>query len=178
MVRLFLACPLPEAMIDRLADAMSGGPPGLRWVDEDNLHCTLRFIGEVDGAAFDAIGERVAGTAVAAPEAAIDGVGVFDHGRHGALWARLSPKRPLKDLHDKFDRVLVALGLPSERRAYLPHVTLARWSGGALDTRGWAARHAGLSSAAMRLGQPTLFESRLGRHGPTYFSVIEAPHRT
>ncbi|MCJ7420613.1 RNA 2',3'-cyclic phosphodiesterase [Sphingomicrobium astaxanthinifaciens] len=171
MHRLFVALPLPDTLVEALAPAMEGGPEGLRWVPEDHLHCTLRFIGEVERP----LAEMAAGALVdivAAPlEVRVEGVGVFDHRRHGALWARLVPKAPLKALHEKVDRALQHCGLPPERRAYLPHVTLARWSGGALDPRGWTERWAGLASPAVRLERFVLFESQLGRHGPTYHEV-------
>ena len=47
MHRLFVAIRPPEPIRDRLIDAMDDSP-ALKWVSDDNLHCTLRFIGEVE----------------------------------------------------------------------------------------------------------------------------------
>ncbi|WP_265571164.1 RNA 2',3'-cyclic phosphodiesterase [Sphingomicrobium nitratireducens] len=173
MHRLFVALPLPPALVDALLDAMDGDPEGLRWVPEEQLHCTLRFIGPVERPLANEIADALAGCVVPSPTIAVDGVGIFDHRRHGALWARIVPKAALQPLHAKLDRMLVRLGLEPERRAFLPHVTLARWSGGAIDARGWAARHAGLTCAPVTVDRFTLFESRLGRHGPSYEAIRE-----
>lgn len=165
MHRLFVAIPAPEALIDCLAPAMEGGPSNLRWVPEDDLHCTLRFIGNVERPMIGQIIEALSDIHSPSIEAQVEGVGIFDHRRHGALWARLHPKAALTKLHQKVDRALQALGLEPERRAYLPHITLARWSGGRIDARAWAERNAGLTSEAVPLNGFTLFESQLTRHG-------------
>lgn len=171
MHRLFVAIPCPEPIKDCLAPAMEGGPAGLRWVCEDDLHCTLRFIGSVDPVAVREIADSLCGLHAPPLALAIDGVGVFDHRRRGALWARVRPVDPLRALHKKIDRRLVEIGLEPERRAYLPHITMARWSGGSIDTRGWAERHAGLRSAAVPIDRFTLFESRLSPVGPDYGEI-------
>lgn len=168
MPRLFVALPLPDGIVDALAPAMEGGPPGLRWVPEDNLHCTIRFIGEVDRHEANDIGDTLAALRHPPFDVRVDGVGIFKHRRRGALWARLVPKAPLEALHEKVDRLLVQLGQPPERRAYLPHVTLARWSGGDIDARAWSERWAGLSSPSTTIDGFTLFRSDLFPHGPDY----------
>ncbi|WP_265561967.1 RNA 2',3'-cyclic phosphodiesterase [Sphingomicrobium arenosum] len=175
MHRLFVAFLLPEPLIEAVAPAMEGGPEGIRWVPEDDLHCTLRFIGEIERPMAEDVAEALQGMRAPSLEVHIDGVGVFDHQRHGALFARLAPKEPLRALHDKVDRALQRCGLQPERRAYLPHITLARWSGGPIDAQPWAERWAGLSSNSVRLDHFTLFESRLSQRGPSYTAVLDQP---
>ena len=174
-MRLFVALPCPEPIVDDLAPAMEGGPPGLRWVPEEQLHCTLRFIGEVERPVAEDIAQSLSELRSPAVEVRLDGVGIFSHRRRGALWARLAPKSPLEALHEKIDRAVVRCGLAPERRAYLPHVTLARWSGGGIDARAWAERWAGLSSAPQVIDAFMLFESRLRRDGPTYDELLAVP---
>ncbi|MCM8556387.1 RNA 2',3'-cyclic phosphodiesterase [Sphingomicrobium sediminis] len=173
MHRLFVALPLPETLVDALAPAMEGGPSGLRWLDEEHLHCTLRFIGSVERPMAEEIAQNLAEMKASPVEVALSGVGIFDHGKRGALWARLAPKAPLRDLHERIDRRLVSLGLEPERRAYLPHITLARWSGGFIDARGWAERHAGLSSSPVTIDRFTLFESHLRQSGAEYDAIAD-----
>ena len=176
-MRLFVALPCPDPFIDALAPAMEGGPPGLRWVPEEQLHCTLRFVGEVGRHQAEDIAELLSAIEAPAIDTRIDGVGIFTQRRGGALWARLVPKTPLEALHDKIDRAIQRCGLPPEGRAYLPHVTLARWSGGPLDTRPWTERWAGLTSEVVRIDRFELVESRLYRDGPVHDTRLTVPLR-
>ena len=60
-MRLFVAIPLPEDIGDGLS-RICAGVPGAKWVAPENLHITLRFIGEVDGGAFHDIAAALAHT--------------------------------------------------------------------------------------------------------------------
>lgn len=155
------------------------GVPGARWQTDDQLHLTLRFIGEVDRPqAEDIVAalSRVSGTATSAR---ISGVGRFEHaGRTNTLWAGIEPREPLAALHRKVDRALVQAGLAPERRAYVPHVTLARLARGAgveLAVERWRADHALLASAPFSLDRIILYESVLSRSGAGYEPVAFWP---
>ena len=106
---------------------------------------------------------------------ALAGVGWFDHGPRGALFARVAPVDPLAALHIKLDRALVQAGLEPERRAYMPHITLARRRTAAVDPAGWLERNAALASRAEQIGAMILFESHLGRHGSSYEAIASYP---
>lgn len=172
MHRLFVAIRPPVAIREGLLDLMEAVPEA-RWQDDDQLHLTLRFIGEVDGR----VGEDVAAAlgAVRHPpfSIAIDGVGSFaSRERVNALWAGVKPHDRLAHLHRKVDQSLVRAGLEPERRAYLPHVTLARFGRDASGVSEFAARHAGLSSPAFEVAHFALYESTLGAAGASY-TVVE-----
>lgn len=167
MHRLFVALPLPEPTADLLLD-LEDGPKGLRWVHADSLHVTLRFIGEVDGATAEDVAAAMSKLEVAVFDLALSGVGCFSHRRHGALWAGLAPREPLTVLAVKVDRAVQSAGLAAETRAYHPHVTLARWSGPQPEVKPWLERHGGLKSPPWHVDRLVLFESRLGRAGPSY----------
>ncbi|WP_163960186.1 RNA 2',3'-cyclic phosphodiesterase [Sphingomonas insulae] len=174
MMRLFVALrPLP--MIRQiLMDAM-GGVPSARWQDDEQLHCTLRFIGEVDRPQAEDIAAALAAIRAEAPTVRIAGVGRFDHkGRTDTLWAALAPHDMLRHLARKVDQACIRAGLPPERRAYLPHITLARLpraAGMAPEIASWLAVHAGLSSAVFTMPHILLYQSHLGRSGATYEPV-------
>lgn len=178
MHRLFVALRPPAAIRDLLADTMDGVPDA-RWQDDDQLHLTVRYIGEVDRRVAEDVAEALAGVATPAPAVAIAGVGRFEHkGRTEALWAGLAPHDVLAALHRKVDRALVLAGLPPERRAYLPHVTLARMpraAGAEVEVAAWLARNAALPSAPFTMPELILYESRLGRAGASYTPVAEFP---
>jgi 2'-5' RNA ligase len=175
MHRLFVAI-RPPAAIRSLLLSLSGGVEGARWQDDTQLHLTLRFIGEVDRHRANDIADLLAGIRFAPFDVRIEGVGSFDRkGVVDTLWAGVQPRDPLAQLHRKIDRACVRAGLAPEGRAYLPHVTLARFgrSGGLVD--GFLAVHAGLSSPAFRVDGFSLFESRIGHDGARYEAVADYP---
>lgn len=173
MHRLFVAIRPPEPVRDHLLDAMDDSPE-LRWVGEDNIHLTLRFIGEVERP----LAEDVAAAlrAVAFPEfsIAVAGVGQFARRSGGALWASVVPQDAIRALAAKVERACMSAGLEPERRAFHPHITLARWNGRASQAvQAFLTRNAGLRSDPFTVGGFTLFESRLSRHGAHYEAVAE-----
>ena len=154
------------------------GVAGARWQDDAQLHATLRFIGEVDHAVAEDIALALAAVVVPPLTLSLAGVGMFDsRGRPNALWAGLAPREPIAVLHRKIDHALVRLGLAPERRAYLPHVTLARMKAAPGSVETWLKEYTGLSSAPFTLDHFLLFESRLGRAGASYEAIARYPLR-
>lgn len=170
MHRLFVAIRPPEDIRDQLIDAMDDSPE-LRWVGDDNLHLTLRFIGEVERPVANDVAAALTGLAFPPFELAISGAGRFDHGRRGALWAGVSPKEQVKTLAAKVERACQAAGLDPERRAYHPHITLARWSGGKPRLDAWLEQHSCLRSDPWVAREFILYESRLGHSGAHYTPI-------
>jgi len=178
MHRLFVAFRPPPAIRALLA-ATQGGVPHARWLDDDQLHLTVRYIGEVERPMAEDVALALAQVQAAAPVIALAGVGAFDkQGRIDALWAGVAPHDALAALHKKVDQALVRIGLAPERRAYLPHITLARLpraAGGDPAIEQWRARHAALSGEPFALDALILYESRLGRDGARYDAIARFP---
>jgi RNA 2',3'-cyclic 3'-phosphodiesterase len=175
MHRLFAAIRPPARIREDLLDLMEG-VAGARWQDDEQLHLTLRFIGEVDARVAEDVASALADVHHPPIEIALHGVGTFDsRGRVNALWAGVRPHDQLAHLHRKVDQALIRVGLEPEHRAYLPHITLARFGRHAPSLDGFLARSAGLSSAAFRVDHFALFESRLGQEGATYEMVERFP---
>ena len=177
MHRLFVALRPPEEIRDLLLDTMEG-LPDLRWQNDEQLHLTLRFIGEVERPIAEDLALALATLRFAPFEIRIAGVGRFDHRQRGALWAGVEPRAPLAALAAKVERICVGVGLPPEHRAYHPHITLARWGrgvSGSLDP--FLATHAALRSDAFTVDTITLYESHLGRGGAHYEAVADYPVR-
>ncbi len=169
MPRLFVAVPLPEAVTERLA-ALAGGVPGARWSPAQNMHVTLRFIGDVDGREASDIAAILGEVDGAAFDMAVDGVDVFG-GRRDArlLFAGVSPREPLKRLRDKIEAALQRHGLAAEERKYHPHITLARLRGAPADRVGRFLEANGLlMSPPIRVDGFTLFDSVRGNDGAVY----------
>ena len=175
MHRLFVALQPPSIIRRHCLDAIAGGPPGWAWQREDQLHLTLRFIGEVERPAAEDISAALATIRSSPIEFGLHGVGFFDQGRQGVLFARAIPREPLEALHKKVDRALVSAGVEPERRAFLPHITLARRRRSAIEPSSWLEAHAALVAPPEAVDHFTLFESRLGHDGAHYEAVAEYP---
>jgi len=126
MVRLFVAIDLPEPVRARLA-ALAGGIPGARWVSADNIHLTLRFIGEVDEGKFEDIAEALESIEAPGFEVVLEGIGHFGPPRAArSVHVGVARNPALSHLRDKIESALVRAGLEPEGRKFSPHVTLAR----------------------------------------------------
>ncbi len=174
MHRLFVALRPPRAIRERLLATMEG-VAGARWQDDEQLHLTLRFIGEVDRHRAEDLAtalDRVRHPPIAV---ALSGVGSFMRGGRGALWAGVAPHDALRSLHRSVEGACRRAGLPPETRSFHPHITLARLSRGAGPPEPFVERWAGLSSAPFSIDSMILFQSRLGSEGANYSSIARYP---
>ncbi|AJP73191.1 RNA 2',3'-cyclic phosphodiesterase [Sphingomonas hengshuiensis] len=177
MLRIFAGLALPGQIMSSLLATM-GGIPGARWQSAEQLHLTLRFIGDVDRRVAEDIALALGQVSVPPITIALSGVGQFEsRGRPNAVWAGVRPQAPLAALHRKIDQAVVRCGLPPEGRAYLPHVTLARMNAASGATDLFLETHAGLASPPFTLDHFILFESRLGHGGASYTPVERYPLR-
>lgn len=171
MHRLFVAIRPPEAIRDLLIDAMDESPD-FRWQEDEQLHLTLRFIGEVDRPLAQDIADALSRIRAPGFQLRIAGAGRFEQRSSGTLWAAVEPKAPVAALAAKIERVCHDNGLEPERRAFHPHITLARWKGRRTrEAQDFLERHRGLSSEPFEVTEFILFESRLSRHGAHYEEV-------
>ena len=175
MHRLFVAIRPPEAIRDLLIDAMEDSAD-FRWQDDEQLHLTLRFAGEVERPVANDLADALRRIASPPFDLRIAGVGRFEQRSSGALWAGVEPKAPVAALAAKIERVCQSIGLEPERRAFHPHITLARWKGRRTrEVQDYLERTAGLSSEPFDVDDFILFESRLSRHGAHYEQVTAFP---
>jgi 2'-5' RNA ligase len=175
MHRLFVAI-RPPAPIRALLLGVMGGVRGARWQDEDQLHLTLRFIGDVDrhlAADADAALRSVRQPCFAL---ALHGVGAFDRRRQPTvLWAGVTPQEEVKALYKKVDQALARAGIEPERRAFSPHITLARLRPGAGPVEPLLAAAGTLASPPFEVTEFRLYESRLSPDGADYTLVERYP---
>ena len=175
MHRLFVAIRPREDIRELLLGAMDDSAD-FRWQNDDQLHLTLRFIGEVERPAGDDVAAELGRIHAQPFDIRIAGTGRFEQRSSGALWAGVEPKPPIAALAAKVERACTAAGLEPERRAFHPHITLARWKGrrGHEVTR-FLERTRGLASDPFEVRDFILFESRLSRHGAHYEEVARYP---
>lgn len=171
MHRLFVAIRPPTNIRARLLTLM-GGIQGARWQTDDQLHLTLRFVGETDHHQANDLTDALRKIRFSSFDIAIAGVGSFDRKGHvHTLWAGVEPRDQLGQMHLKIDRACTSTGLLPDDRSYFPHITLARLGRAAGSTEAFTELHAGLASPTFTVDSFALFESHLGHAGPTYHIV-------
>jgi 2'-5' RNA ligase len=175
MHRLFVAICPPEEVRNLLIDAMDDSP-ALRWVGDEQLHLTLRFIGEVERPVANDIAAALERVRAPTFGLSVVGVGKFEQRNGGALWAGVAPTQPVAALAAKVERAIQQAGLEAEHRAFMPHITLARWNrrnAEAVDT--FIRRNTDLRSQPFEVDRFILFESKLSRHGAHYEEIAPFP---
>ena len=180
-IRAFVALPLPPAVkaaLGGVVEALSPAWPSgaVRWVRPENMHLTLRFLGESPvaklpdiAAALDAVGGQTAPF-----DLSLAALGSFPNRRRPQiLWVGLRDgDGDLAPLKEGLDRCLQGLGWPAEQRPFRPHLTLGRIKGRARGRADWSAAVPPLDFAA---GPLQLIESRLQPSGPVYTVLHRAP---
>jgi 2'-5' RNA ligase len=168
MMRLFVALALPDMIAESLL-MLQGGVPGARWSERDQLHLTLRFIGEVDGRDAAAIDDALA--AIRAPRFTLElkGVGEFGGKNPRALWAGVSDDTEVQHLQRKVESALQRIGLPAEERKFAPHVTLARLRAAPRErVITFLVTHALYASARFDVNSFILYSSQMTPNGSIY----------
>ncbi len=173
MPRLFTGLEIPSDLATELA-LMRGGLTGARWIDVQDYHLTLRFIGDIDPETADAVDEVMAGIRRKPFTVTLEGLGCFGGGKPRAIVARAQPSPALVELQAEQERLLRRIGIPPEPRRFVPHVTLARMRGASqtgvahyLGTRGFLTRR-------FEAGEFLLYSSRDSVGGGPY--VVEAEY--
>lgn len=176
MIRLFAAIPLPEPIRERLT-MLQSGLQGARWVKPENIHLTLRFIGDVPEDMADEIGAALSGIEAPGFSLALDGVGSFKWGdRPNAVWAGVEKSEPLMHLQARVESTLVRAGLTAATRKFMPHATLARLKHAKPPrVEAWTVENAAFHSEPFTVDRFTLFSSFLSSSGAIYTPEAEYP---
>jgi 2'-5' RNA ligase len=125
MPRLFVALEVPRNAAMSLS-LLRGGLPGARWIDVENFHITLRFIGDIDGRTADEVVDKL--DRIERPEfpLALSGMGSFGSKKPHSVFAGVTQAPEMYALQAEIERICQRLGLPADPRKFTPHVTLAR----------------------------------------------------
>ncbi|MCD8141380.1 MAG: RNA 2',3'-cyclic phosphodiesterase [Planctomycetaceae bacterium] len=186
MIRTFIAAEIGDDVRDALeADVavLRAGAPLVKWVKTENLHLTLRFLGDVKEndleELFDALEEGVAGIEPFALE--MRGIGAFPNWRHPrVVWAGCGDgTEEAVDLAAAVEEVCVDLGYEAEKRPFRPHLTLGRVKLPA-DARGLEETVAAMGERVfgyIDVDAVVVFMSSLRRNGPVYAPMARFPLR-
>ena len=152
-----------------------GGVIGARWLDAADYHITLRFVGDVDARAAQEIAEALDGIRRPPARVAFEGLSWFGGDKPRSIVARVRADSALIDLQAEQERRLRRIGLATETRKFLPHVTLARLRGvGAAAVADYLDSRGGLKVEAFIAERFVLFSAREGSGGGPY--VVEAAY--
>jgi 2'-5' RNA ligase len=174
-VRAFFGLPLPEEQLDALRTFLverSVLSPKFRWTPLENLHITLRFLGQVELSVAQTVAQRIEASPPRGYAIQLGELGTFKRGKLArVLWLGIKlGEAETVAVAAQVDAECARVGLESEKRAYHPHLTLAR----ARSLEGSAIPdEVPPELSPWRADELILYRSHLGRSGPTY----EALHR-
>ncbi|HEX9442855.1 MAG TPA: RNA 2',3'-cyclic phosphodiesterase [Candidatus Binatia bacterium] len=185
MARLFVAVKIDPDVLERIGRAqarLENNLSGLRWVKRENLHLTLKFLGQVSDERITPVGEALERTLAPLSRGSVStrGLGVFpDIRRPKVLWAGLDAA-PLAPLARAVEEALAPLGFAREAREFKPHLTIGRWREFAgrpdalrSEIEKWRAHDFGASE----IREVVLFQSVLKPDGAIYTPLKIFPLR-
>ncbi|MBX7248565.1 MAG: RNA 2',3'-cyclic phosphodiesterase [Caulobacteraceae bacterium] len=169
MIRLFTAVEIPAPIAESLSRRQQG-LPGARWRPREALHITLAFYGEIHEAVAAELDAALAELRAPALQVELAGAGAFGEGADiRAVWAGVERNEALNDLAARCQAVGRKLGVPVEKRAYRPHVTLAYLRRPDPDrVAAWIAGHNLLHSPPFAVDWFGLWSSWLSKDGSRY----------
>jgi 2'-5' RNA ligase len=174
MPRLFTGVEIP-AEVGRALASLRGGLPGARWIDPENYHLTLRFIGDVD----DMIAREIASMLGRIKRGGFDlymqGLSSFGGRKPRAVVATVSPAKALLEVQAEQERLMQRIGLEPEGRKFMPHVTLARLrASSSHQVAEYLAARGLFRTSLFHVSRFVLFSSRASVGGGPY--VVEASY--
>ena len=180
-MRLFVALEIPTAVRENLATllaslrAISKEP---RWVRAENLHVTLKFLGETGDDKLDAV-RHALGTIRSEQPVTLQfrGLGFFPSERSPRVfWVGVEASANLKTLAADIESAMEKLGFPSEKREFSPHLTLARFERSQLPDalRKAIGENAQREFGSLRTGEFHLVQSRLKPSGAEYTTLTSS----
>jgi 2'-5' RNA ligase len=168
MPRIFTAIEIPADVAQMLA-FLRGGLPGARWIDPENYHITLRFIGDVDVNVARDVASILDSVNRAPFDLRLDGVAPFGGRKPRSVFANVAPSQALMDLQAEHERLMQRVGLEPEGRKYTPHVTLARLRvSSSRQVADYLSERGSFRSASFRVERFVLYSSRDSVGGGPY----------
>jgi len=194
-MRLFVALDIEPEIRNRIAQFMDGVrefAPDTRWVAAESLHVTLKFIGERPPEKLEDLKRALAGVRGQPAEITFSGTGFFPTPKAARVfWIGIQAGPELASLAGAVDSATSALGIESEKRAFAPHLTLARTGSGRLQRmssdrvnssfRRLQEKLSAMPAPAFGTMTPrefSLYESKLSPRGAVYTKLVSFPLET
>ena len=177
-MRLFIAIAIPENIRTGFASLLKefrAVAPQVKWVRAENLHVTLKFLGETESAKLGALQNVLAGVRSPDPvNLEFRGMGFFpNEKRPRVFWTGMEASPNLKTLAADTDHAAHRLGFPLEERPFTPHLTLARFSLPGIPPKLLQAvnENTGKSFGSLHTREFHLVESKLKPTGAEYTTL-------
>jgi len=177
-MRLFVAIHIPESIRKSIASVLQEFrtiDPNIKWIKIENLHLTLKFLGNTDASKLDSISKTLV---MIRSEDSISvhftGLGFFPNRRRpNILWAGIRASPNLRTIVEEIDQRLAVVGFPLEQREFAPHLTLARLAETGLSAKLIAAidQISSREFGGFRATQFHLIESDLKSSGAEYTTL-------
>lgn len=176
-MRTFIAVDLTDTIRKRLADLQANLKPtcgNLKWVNPENVHLTIKFLGEIPDRQIAPVSEALDRLASQCQpcDITVGGLGTFaPSGPVKVLWVGIQdPAGGLEACQSLCDQLLQPLGFPPEGRRFSPHLTLARnkFPQNSRQLRAALEAEPTMPPAAQTVTGITFYQSTLTRQGPIY----------
>ena len=174
MPRLFTGLEIPADIATELS-MLRGGLSGARWIDVENYHLTLRFIGDIDERTASEVYSELERVRRPPLSVTLNGLSTFGGDKPRAIVAKAKPEPPLVDLQAEHERLMRRIGIPPEPRKFVPHVTLARLrQASAMAVADYLGARGYFPGRTFEANRFVLFSSRASTGGGPY--VVEAAY--
>jgi 2'-5' RNA ligase len=174
MPRLFTGLEIPAELAQSLS-LLRGGLPGARWIDPENYHLTLRFIGDVDDDVAHEVAWALGQVRRKDFELRLDGLSSFGGRKPRAVVAAVAPSPSVMELQAEHERLMQRVGLEPEGRKFTPHITLARLrDSSSWDVAEYLSARGAFRAPPFSVSRFVLFSSRASVGGGPY--VVEAAY--
>jgi 2'-5' RNA ligase len=174
MPRLFTAIEVPKEIGLRLS-LLRGGIHGARWIDPENYHLTLRFIGDIDDRTAGEVADMLDLVERPSFTVTLTGLNQFGGKKPRAIFGAVQPSAALMELQAEHERMMQRIGLAAEGRRFTPHVTLARLrDASVLEVADYLSTRGGFPALQFPVSRFVLYSSRASQGGGPY--VVEADY--
>jgi 2'-5' RNA ligase len=174
MPRLFTGLEIPREIGTSLS-LLRGGLPGARWIDPENYHITLRFIGDINDVLAGEIALMLDGMRRRSFEVRFGALQAFGGRKPRAIVVTVEPVPALIELQAEHERLMQRLGLEPDGRKFTPHVTLARLrDSSSLEVADYLSTRGPVFGSAFRVSRFVLFSAKSAVGGGPY--VVEADY--
>ena len=178
-MRIFIACDIPENLKEQLEDfqeSLKNETDKIKWVEKENLHLTMKFIGETDEKNIEKIKRPLSSVKFESFLTSVSDFGVFPvRGHIRVVWMGLSPAGQINDLHEKIESALDFIGNEKDSH-FQPHITLGRAK--YIEDKETFIKKVneikkGFESEPFRIDRFVLKKSLLTSQGPIYTDIAE-----
>lgn len=172
-MRLFVAIPLPLNVKKELQKVMQPFD-GIRWQNPEQLHITLKFLGDTAPEKVDQIQDELGAIRHRPFDFTISGLGCFPgRSRPRVLWAGVGDENHISDLRESVEEVCSSVGFERESRSYTPHITLGRVKDASRnEVNAIIDRHSNLRIPDISVNEFVLYESRLSPDGAVHIPCL------